>query len=74
LECYLMIYEGNVIWVLMPASITYVIKSTVPWIKGDRANAGKKPAILETWMEVQVPLHKNEWDTVSVNTTTGDAS
>lgn len=74
LEVYLMIYEGNVIGVLLPPTITYKIIETVPGIKWDRAQAGKKPAKLESGLEVQVPLHKSEWDTVSVNTTTGEAS
>jgi elongation factor P len=43
-------------------------------MKGNRAQAGKKPATIETGMEIQVPLHKNEWDTITVNTTTGDVS
>jgi elongation factor P len=68
----LMIYQGNVLWVILPPTIQYVIKETVPGVKGDRAQAGKKPATLETGLEVQVPLHKNEGDTVTVNTQTGE--
>ena len=74
LDCYLMKHEGNVINILLPATITYVIASTVPGIKGDRSAAGKKPATLETGLEVQIPLHKEEGQTVVVNTVTGEAS
>lgn len=68
LDVYLMIYEWNVIWVILPTTITYKIASTVPWVKWDRAQAGKKPATTETWLEIMVPLNKNEWDMVIVNT------
>lgn len=74
LDVFLMIYEGNVIGVILPTTITYTITSTIPGVKGDRAQAGKKPATIETGMEIQVPLHKNEGDTVTVNTETGMAS
>jgi elongation factor P len=67
-------FEGNVINVLLPQTITYVITQTVPGIKWDRSSAGKKPATLETGLEVQIPLHKEEGQTVTVNTMTGEAS
>jgi elongation factor P len=74
LDCYLMKHEGNIINILLPATISYVITQTVPGLKGDRSSAGKKPATLETGLEVQIPLHKEEGQTVTVNTVTGEAS
>lgn len=74
MDCYMTLYKGDVIGVILPPTISYKIVSTVPGVKGDRAQAGKKPAILETGLEVQVPLHKEAWQTVVVNTLTGDAS
>lgn len=74
LDCYLMKHEGNIINVILPATISYTIASTVPGIKGDRSSAGKKPATLETGLEVQIPLHKEAGQTVVVNTLTGEAS
>lgn len=74
LDCYVMKHEGNVINILLPSSISYTIASTVPGIKGDRSTAGKKPATLDNWLEVMVPLHKEEGQTVTVNTLTGEAS
>lgn len=74
MDCYMTIYKGNVIGIILPPTVSYIIKSTVPGVKGDRAQAGKKPAILETWLEVQVPLHKQEGQTVLINTLTGEAS
>ena len=74
LDVYLQIYNGNVINVILPSTITYVIKDTVPGIKWNRAQSGTKPATLETGMEIQVPLHKEIGDTVTLNTLTGGVS
>jgi elongation factor P len=74
LEVYLMIHNSNVLGVILPATIEYTITETVPGIKGDRAQAGKKPATLETGMEVMVPIHKEVGQVVVVNTLTGDAA
>jgi elongation factor P len=71
LDVYLQMYQGNVINVILPATISYKIISTVPGVKGDRAQAGTKPATIETGLEVQVPLYKEEGDEVTVNTLTG---
>lgn len=72
LDVFLEKHGENVLSVILPITIQYSIKETVPGIKGDRAQAGKKPATLETGLEVQIPLHKNEGDLVSVNTETGE--
>jgi elongation factor P len=72
MDLFLMIYQGNVLNVILPKTITYTIKETVPGVKGDRSTAGKKPAILETGLEVNVPLHKEAGQTVVINTTTGE--
>lgn len=71
LDVYLQMHQGNVINVILPSTITYKIVSTVPGVKGDRAQAWTKPATIETGMEIQVPLYKEEWDEVVVNTLTG---
>lgn len=70
LDVYMMIYQGNVIWVILPLTITYTIAETVPWVRWDRSSAGKKPAKTETWLDVMVPLHLEEWSKIVVNTQT----
>ena len=74
MDCFVMVYKGNVISVILPPTIAYKIIATVPGVKGDRAQAGKKPATLETGMEIMIPLHKNEGDTVTINTLTGETN
>lgn len=56
-DCFLMIYESNVIGVILPNVIEYTVAETVPGVKGNRATTGKKPAIMDNGLEVQVPLH-----------------
>lgn len=74
MDLFLMTHKGKVLSVLLPTTISYAIKSTVPGVKWDRAKTGKKPATLETGLEIMVPLHKNEGDTVTLNTLTGEAN
>jgi elongation factor P len=69
-----MVYKGNVISVILPPTVAYKIVATVPGVKWDRAQAGKKPATIETGMEIMIPLHKNEGDTVTLNTLTGETN
>lgn len=74
LDCFLMIYEGNVIGVILPMVIEYTVAETVPGVKGDRASAGKKPATMDNGLEIQVPLHISVGATVRVNTATGETA
>jgi elongation factor P len=48
MDVFLMMYQGNVINIILPTTVEYTITSTVPGVKGDRSNAGKKPATIET--------------------------
>jgi elongation factor P len=72
LDLFLMTHKGKVLSVLLPNTISYKVVSTVPGVKGDRAKTGKKPATIETGLEIMIPLHKEEGDTVTVNTITGE--
>jgi elongation factor P len=33
MDCFVMVYKGNVISVILPTTVSYVIKSTVPGVK-----------------------------------------
>lgn len=72
LNCFVMVYDGAIIGVILPLVIEYKVVETVPGVKGDRQSAGKKPATLENGLEVQVPLHIEAGAIVKVNTTTGE--
>jgi len=74
MDVYLMMYNGNVIWIILPDVVSYKVVETTPGVRGDRAQAGTKPATLETGLVVQVPLHVEVGQEVKVNTQTGEVT
>lgn len=64
-------YQGEVLGVELPNSVTLEVIETDPGIKGDTASGGSKPAKLSTGLTVQVPFFINEGDQLIVNTTDG---
>ncbi|OGS39284.1 MAG: elongation factor P [Elusimicrobia bacterium RIFOXYD2_FULL_34_30] len=56
----------------LPINIEMKVMSTVPGIKGDTVSNLVKPAILETGIEVQVPLFIKEGDLIKIDTRTGE--
>ncbi len=68
----IMIYNGEIIGVEIPASVELTIASTEPGIQGDRVSGARKPAELETGKVIQVPLFVEIGDKVRVDTRSGD--
>src|SRR5690625_724129 len=66
----LALHEGQVIYIDLPAAVTLEVTFTEPGIQGDRANAGTKPATVETGYELQVPLFVDIGTKVRVDTRT----
>ncbi len=64
-------YKDEFVGVTMPITVELEIVETEPGFKGDTANAGTKPAKLETGMNIQVPLFINEGDVIKVDTRSG---
>ncbi|OGK17223.1 elongation factor P [Candidatus Roizmanbacteria bacterium RIFCSPHIGHO2_01_FULL_39_12c] len=64
--------KDNPLTVRPPLSVKLKVVATEAGIKGDRVTGAKKPAKLETGVEVQVPLFVKVGDTVSVNPETGE--
>ena len=55
----------------LPITVELKITETVPGVRGDSANAGTKPAKVETGAMVNVPLFLNEGDVIKIDTRTG---
>ena len=72
LECDALMYEENPIGIKLPSTVVLVVKETIPGVKGDTATGGSKPAIMDTGLQVNVPLFVNEGEKVKVNTETGE--
>jgi elongation factor P len=64
--------ETTALGIELPAAVELAIAQTDPWIKGDTASGGGKPATLETGLRITVPLFINTGDMVKVDTRTGD--
>lgn len=65
-------YEGNPIYVELPASVTLEVTYTEPGLQGDRSSGGTKPATVETGLAIQVPLFLEQGTKVKVDTRTGE--
>ncbi|MCF8525388.1 MAG: elongation factor P [Rhodoluna sp.] len=66
------VYEGNPIYVELPASVVLEITFTEPGLQGDRSSGGTKPATVETGLQIQVPLFIEQSTKVRVDTRTGE--
>jgi elongation factor P len=71
-SCQLLTYGEEPIGVELPAAVELTVAETDPWVKGDTAQGGTKPAKLETGIMVQVPLFVSSGDRVKVDTRTGE--
>lgn len=69
--CDLLMYGDEAIGVELSASVDLSVAETEPWVRGDTAQGGTKPARLETGLVAQVPLHISQGDVVKVDTRTG---
>jgi elongation factor P len=64
-------YNGNPIGLQFPPHVELTVTSTEPGVRGDTASGGvTKPAILQTGLEIRVPLFIKEGDRVRVHTET----
>lgn len=64
--------EGNFLGVEVPNFVELRVVKTEPGLKGDTATGGSKPAILETGLQVRVPLFINVGDLLRIDTRSGE--
>lgn len=65
-------YKDRAIGVELPNYVDLEIIETEPGFKGDTAQGGSKPAILETGLKIQVPLFVEKGEIIRVDTRTGE--
>ena len=65
------VFEEKIITFNLPIKVQLKVKESASGIKGDRAQAGTKEAVLESGAIIQVPLFIEEGDVIEVNTETG---
>jgi len=71
-QCEVLTHDDQPIGVEMPPAVELRVAETEPWVKGDTAQSGTKPARLETGLVVQVPLFISTGDVIKVDTRTGE--
>ena len=67
-----LLYNGELIGVDLPANVSLIVAQTDPGIQGDRVSNATKPATLETGLKTNVPLFINEGDLIKVDTRSGE--
>jgi len=72
MKCGLKVSEGRVLGISIPNFVTLRIASTEPGVRGNTAQGGSKPAVLETGLKVKVPLFLKEGEDIVVDTRTGE--
>jgi elongation factor P len=70
--CNLLMYGDEPVGIELPAAVELEVTQTDPWVRGDTAQGGYKPARLETGISVQVPLFVNAGDMLKIDTRTGE--
>ncbi|MBT3584770.1 MAG: elongation factor P [Halobacteriovoraceae bacterium] len=68
----LLYYKGNPISLELPNFVSLVVTETDPGLKGDTAAGGLKKAIMDTGLQVNVPLFIKEGEKLKIDTRTGE--
>lgn len=71
LDVLISFYQGELIGIILPASVDLKVVSTEPAVKGNTTNNATKDATLETGLTIRVPLFIEEGETVTVYTEDG---
>ena len=67
MECEGLVHDGAVISVELPQFVELLVTKTDPGFKGDTAQGATKGAMLETGVEIQVPLFVEEGDILKID-------
>ena len=72
MSCEVIFVDGKATSVELPPAVELKVTESSEGIKGDTANNPRKPATLETGLEVQVPLFVKTGDVLKIDTRTGE--
>lgn len=64
-------FEGEILGIILPDKVALKVIETEPAVKGDTATSAQKNAVLETGLEIRVPLFINQDEVVLVSTADG---
>ncbi|MGQ0616906.1 MAG: elongation factor P [Acidimicrobiia bacterium] len=66
------LWGTEIVGVDLPAAVELAVTDTEPGVQGDRVSGARKAAVLETGVQVQVPLFINIGDRLKVDTRSGE--
>jgi elongation factor P len=69
--CWVLWYQDKALGVTLPPHVRLRVAETEDAIAGNRVNAPKKIAKMETGIEIQVPLFVKNGDLIEIDTTSG---
>lgn len=64
--------NGRILTVSLPIKMDFKVIESPPAIRGNTAQGGAKTVVIETGVQIVVPLFINEGDIIKVNTQTGE--
>ncbi|UHA72863.1 elongation factor P [Paenibacillus sp. 481] len=65
-------YQGEILGINLPNNVELKVVETEPGIKGNTATGATKTAVMETGLNVQVPLFINQDDVLLIDTREGN--
>lgn len=71
-SCELRMYGEEPVGIDLPSAVELEVAETDPWVKGDTAQGGTKPAKLQTGIMVTVPQFINTGDKLKIDTRSGE--
>jgi elongation factor P len=72
IKVFVLYFNARPIAIELPNFVNLKVVSTDPGLKGDTASGGSKKAILETGLQVNVPLFIKEGEVLKIDTRTGE--
>lgn len=71
LEVIISFYEGELMGIILPDKVEYLVTKSDPGVKGNTTSTAMKDAELETGMTVKVPMFISEGEKIVVSTADG---
>lgn len=72
IKVFVLYFNGRPIAIELPNFVNLKVVSTDPGLKGDTASGGSKKAVMETGLQVNVPLFIKEGEVLKIDTRTGE--
>jgi elongation factor P len=72
IKLYILFYNGRSIAIELPNFVNLKVEQTDPGLKGDSASGGMKKAIMDTGLQISVPLFVKEGELLKIDTRTSE--